>query len=176
MIHRLRYLCDLTKPINREMHAVIHHREDSFEFQEVLMLCGSQWICIEEGDDHFSKIRPSVHVIDEQIFLVIVVSAISIDAAAPKEDLEQLEGGNTSLSLHHRKPWLNLPSTAHSFVPLNRTTKTAFPIDEADDPLLNSWPFLLIVRTERIVTAHVITLRRGCDTNEYRRILGVSSI
>ena len=38
-------------------------------------------------------------------------------------------------------------------------------------------PFLLIVRTDRIVTAHADTLRMGCDSeSEYRRILGVSSI
>jgi hypothetical protein len=37
-------------------------------------------------------------------------------------------------------------------------------------------PFLLIVRTERIVTAHVTNLNEACDMNEYRRILGVSSI
>jgi hypothetical protein len=36
-------------------------------------------------------------------------------------------------------------------------------------------PFLLIVRTGRIVTAHVGTLSRTTDMNEYRRILGVSS-
>ena len=37
-------------------------------------------------------------------------------------------------------------------------------------------PFLLIVRTERIVTTHVPTLEDGCHLDEYRRILGVSSI
>ena len=36
--------------------------------------------------------------------------------------------------------------------------------------------FLLIVRTGRIVTAHGCTLKRGVTMNEYRRILGVSSI
>jgi hypothetical protein len=36
-------------------------------------------------------------------------------------------------------------------------------------------PFLLIVRTGRIFTAHVTNLIRRCDMNEYRRILGVSS-
>jgi len=36
-------------------------------------------------------------------------------------------------------------------------------------------PFLLIVRTGRIVTAEVTTLTRSRDTNEYRQILGVSS-
>jgi len=51
-----------------------------------------------------------------------------------------------------------------------------FSVDEADDPLLDTWPFLLIVRTGRIFTAHVFNLMRVCDTNEYRRIHGVSSI
>ena len=37
--------------------------------------------------------------------------------------------------------------------------------------------FLLIVRTRRIVTAHVVkTLANGCDAHEYRWILGFSSI
>ena len=40
-----------------------------------------------------------------------------------------------------------------------RTTeieKHPFAVDEADDPLLeHAWPFLLIVRTGRIVTAHM---------------------
>jgi hypothetical protein len=52
---------------------------------------------------------------------------------------------------------------------------TTFAADGADDPLRETWPFLLIVRTGRIVTFHANTLRRGCDTDEYRRILGVSS-
>jgi hypothetical protein len=36
--------------------------------------------------------------------------------------------------------------------------------------------FLLIVRTERIVTIHTQTIESACDMDEYRRILGVSSI
>ena len=37
-------------------------------------------------------------------------------------------------------------------------------------------PNLLIVRTGQIVTTHVITLREGCDTDEYCQILGYPSI
>jgi len=40
-------------------------------------------------------------------------------------------------------------------VPLDGTAKAALAVDEADDPLLDSWPFLLIARTRRIVTGHV---------------------
>jgi hypothetical protein len=56
--------------------------------------------------------------------------------------------------------------------------KATFSINESgnvfrSDLLLR--PSLLIVRTGRIVTAHVTTLSTGCDTNEYRRMLGCSS-
>jgi hypothetical protein len=40
--------------------------------------------------------------------------------------------------------------------PNDRDREAAFAIDEADDPLLDTWPFLLIARTGRIVTAHVV--------------------
>ena len=158
------------------MHATIHHPKDFFKLQEVVALRRSQWIRIEERNDHFTKIRPPMHVVDEQIILVIVVSAVSIDASASEEILEQLEYGKTPCSLHHRKPWLHLPSATHTLVALDRTAEATFSVDEADDPLLYPWSFLLIVRTDRILTDHVITLEMGCDMNEYRRILGVPSI
>jgi hypothetical protein len=31
-------------------------------------------------------------------------------------------------------------------------------IDKADDPLRETWPFLLIVRTGRIFTSHAVTV------------------
>jgi hypothetical protein len=155
MVHCLRHLCDLTKSVDRQMLAMIHHLEDLLELQEVLTLCRNQWIRIEERDDHFTKFPPSVNVEDKEVLLVIVMPAVSIDASATKEILEQLERRKTPLSLHHRKPRLHLPPTTHALVSLNRATEAAFTVDEADDPLRDLWPFLLIVRTGRIFTAHV---------------------
>ena len=82
---------------------------------------------------------------------------------------------HTSLTLNHRESGLTLPSERHLSIPLDRTAEAAFSVGEADDPLLESWPFLLIARTDRIFTTHVVTQSNGCDTNEYRRILGVPS-
>lgn len=64
---------------------------------------------------------------------------------------------------------------------MDRDGEATLPVDEADDPLRfelepRPYGFLLIVRTGRIFTAHVTTLLMGCDINEYRRILGCSSI
>ncbi len=52
--------------------------------------------------------------------------------------------------------------------------EAAFAVNEADDPLLEAWPFLLIVRTGRIVTPATHPPYRL--RQRYRRILGVSSI
>ncbi len=79
-------------------------------------------------------------------------------------------------SLDHAEVGLDLPTQTTTAVPEDRNTEAAFAVDEADDPLLETWPFLLIGRTGRIVTAHSHILKRGCDMNEYRRIHGVSSI
>ena len=46
---------------------------------------------------------------------------------------------------------------------MDRQTEAAFAVDEADDPLLDSWPFLLIARTGRIFTGHVPTIPGGPD-------------
>ena len=107
---------------------------------------------------------------------MIVVSAVAINASTFKELSDELENMNTPLTLNDDESRLALPRQRHHAVPVNRTAETAFSVYEADDPLLDSWPFLLIARTGRIVTAHVFTLKRGCDTDEYRRILGVPSI
>ena len=91
MVHRLSDLCDLNQTFDRKMHPTIHHLQDLLELQKVLLLCRDQWICIEERDNHFSKIVSTMNVETEQIFFVIVVSAVSIDASASKELLYELE-------------------------------------------------------------------------------------
>src|SRR5437870_1014464 len=72
---------------------------------------------------------------------------------------------------------LDLPAESAHLVSHHRDRKATFTVDEADDPLLNTWPFLLIVRTGWIFTEHGHIFSRRCDTvNEYHRIHGVSSI
>ncbi len=128
------------------------------------MLCRSQWICFEKRHDDRAQISPIPHVVNEEVLAVIVESPIAIDVSASKVVLEQFKNVDASLTLHNRKSGLALPSDLHHRIAIDRTTKAAFAVDEADDPLLESWPFLLIVRrgflephTGRFVTAHVIS-------------------
>src|SRR5437588_12235329 len=62
----------------------------------------------------------------------------------------------------------------HIFTTVSGSVRHMVSEDSGSDVRIQ--PFLLIARTDRIVTAHRHSLRRGCDSKgEYRRILGVSS-
>ena len=164
MIHRLLDFCDLAKAVSREMHPTIHHLEDLPELQEVLELRRSQWICFEERHDDPAQMLPVPHVVDKKILAMVVVPTVAIDLSASEELFEEFQHSDASFTLYNRKAGLTLPTQRHHRISLDRTTEAALTVDEADDPLLDTWPFLLIVRTERIVTAiHVTNLRIRCD-------------
>ncbi len=81
------------------------------------------------------------------------------------------------------KSWLELPApvSVHHRTAMNRTGETAFTVHESNNPVgfehkTGTGSFLLIVRTGWIFTTHAATLNNGCDTDEYHRILGCSSI
>ena len=106
----------------------------------------------------------------------MVVSAGVLDQTATLELLyQEFECASRARRLGHRELVLDLPAESATRVSNHGDRETALAVDEADDPLLDSWPFLLIARTGRIFTAHSHTLSRGCDRNEYHRIHGVPS-
>ena len=94
---------------------------------------------------------------------MVVSSSIPVETPTPKELLQIVEDVGTTFSLNHNETWLHLPSDPHLRTGMDRTAETAFTVDEADDPLLDAWPFLLIARTRRIVTAHSLTIPGGSD-------------
>src|SRR5215831_13947290 len=89
---------------------------------------------------------------------MVVVSTIHLDLTNSEELLQLVQDMHAPPSLSHDELWLNLPTQARRDVPEKRNAETALAVDEPDDPLLESWPFLLIVRTERVVTRHTATL------------------
>ncbi len=87
------------------------------------------------------------------------------------------------LVLIHVENRLELPTpvSVHHRTAMNRYGEATLTIHESSDPVgiehkTRNGSFLLIVRTGWIFTTHAITLRIGCDTDEYHRILGCSSI
>jgi hypothetical protein len=109
-------------------------------------------------------------------FSVIIVSIITTNLSAPEKLLQEVKHLYALFSLDHCERRLNLPARTTRVVSKDWNAEAAFAVDEADDPLRETWPFLLIVRTGWIFTNHVSTLRNECDVDEYHRILGVSSI
>ncbi len=107
---------------------------------------------------------------------MVVVTGVLDQIPTSELLVEKLECGSGGRRLGHRELVLDLPAESTTRVAYHRDREAALTVDEADDPLLDTWPFLLIVRTGRIFTAHRRTLGTGCDLmDEYRRILGVSS-
>jgi hypothetical protein len=106
---------------------------------------------------------------------MVVVAGVLDDCPAPEHLNEELECRPGGRRLTDRELMLDLPAEPAVRVAHYRDREAALAVHKADDPLLDTWPFLLIARTGRIFTAHVPTLKTGCDMDEYRRILGVSS-
>ena len=176
MVHRLCDRRDLAQPLHREVAAELHRADDSSELLKLIGFRRSQWVRLEKRNDAAHQVGKRSDVETPEILPMVVVPTIDADTAASKEVLQLVQDVHAPLSLHHRELGLGLPPQATRAVAEDRNTEAPLAVDEADDPLLGTWPFLLIARTGRIVTAHVSTLRRWCDMNEYRRILGVSSI
>lgn len=95
--------------------------------------------------------------------MIIVARLIDIDTPASEKRLQVMKHMNAPLSLNHRKARLTLPADSVCSIPKDRNAEASFAVDEADSPLLESWPFLLIFRTGRIVTDHASTLIGGYD-------------
>jgi hypothetical protein len=89
-----------------------------------------------------------------EILSMIVVPAVPADVAASEVPLQRVQNLHTPSSLNHRERWLNLPARSTRSILGDRHAEAALTVDEADDPLRGYWPFLLIVRTGRIFTAH----------------------
>ena len=145
------------------MKTLTLHANNQCELSEVLSFRRLQWMFLEERDDAVDQRTGSSDIVPVQMLLVIVVASIDVDATASEELLQFVQNMHALLSLNHRKTRLDLPADSTRVVSKNRNTEAALTVDEADDPLLDTWPFLLIVRTCRIVTDHAPTVATGSD-------------
>ena len=152
-----------------------HRAHDRREFDEVVRFRRNQWMFFEERNDAPLQVAELPHRVPAKSLAMVVMALVSIDMTASEVLLQQEKTLHAPLRLHDREGRLGLPANPTRPITEDRHAEASFAVDEADDPLRETWPFLLIVRTGRIVTFHVGTLRIGCDTDEYRRILGVSS-
>ena len=161
MVHRLRDPGDLAEPVHREVNLLTHQPHDSREAGELITLCRSQWMCFEKRNDRPDEVTERPDAVAVQVFPVVVVASVAADVAASEEPLQLVQDMHAPRSLDHAEVRLYLPAESTALVPEDRNTEAAFAVDEADDPLLESWPFLLIGRTDRIVTVHAAHPTKG---------------
>ena len=92
----------------------------------------------------------------------MVVSAGVLDQTATAELLSQeFECASRARRLGDRELMLDLPAESAPRVANHGDREAALTVDEADDPLLKTRSFLLIVRTGRVITGHCFTLWKG---------------
>ena len=162
MVHGRCDVADVGETIHPEVDALSHQRDDSGEPAELFRLRRSQWVFFEERDDALLEVIERTHLVTVHRLPVVVRPSIDRDVAASEEVLQVMQHSGAPFCLDDRKTRLDLPTEPTRSVPEDRNAEAAFAVDEADDPLRETRPFLLIVRTGRIFTAHVDTLRRGC--------------
>jgi len=160
-IHQLRDRSDLSKTRLREVSSRLHHAQDGNEPFEVELLGSSQWTLFEDRHHTIDEVASTLHGEAQERLAVIVVALVLDNAAAIEDSDEEFECRPAARGLGDRELVLDLPAESEPCVTNNRYREATFAIYEADSPLLDTWPFLLIDRTGRIFTAHVRTLRRG---------------
>ena len=145
----------------RQMRAGLHGSQYRSEPLEVEAFRSSQRMFFEERHHSPEQILTTLHG-EAQENLPMVERTKAFDhTATPELLVEELQCRPRGRRLGHRELALDLPAETATPVAHYRDRKAAFTVDEADDPLLNTWPFLLIARTGRIVTAHTPTLQTG---------------
>ena len=124
----------------------------------------------EERDDPLEQLIPRPHHVAVQRLLVVVVPAIHDHRPDPEEVDEVVETRDAGRALRDPEPMCDLPagSVAASPPPAGLADEAdreaSFSVYETDHPSTKlDQPFLLIVRTVRIVTVHDRSLGRVPD-------------
>ena len=158
---------------------LLHRSDDLCERSEISVL-HSQRVLLEERNHRIGEIAQPAD--REGHHRAVRSFAVQVPAAEVGRD--PLEHIAIRLVLGHLEDWRELPASGASgirLVAVDAHREAPLAVDEPNDPpriesLMRFFGFLLIVRTDRIFTIHATKVSTQCDTNEYRRILGCSSI
>ena len=180
-VHRLRDLSDLHQPIAGEVATVVDHPDDLGELLEVRTLRRTQRIGLEERYDRVYKIYPLPN--DEAMhgLAVVVVPPVDDHAAHTEERLELFEAPNAGCTLSDGELMSHLPagsvaaSASSTSLADEADREASFSVYKTKNPTDPDQPFLLVFRTDRIVTADASHTPEKRTTST-GRILGFSSI
>ena len=89
-IHRFDDLCDFNETSDIEMPAVPYQSHAACELLEITLLRRAKRMSLEEGDYRPHEVLPPVHDELAQMFTMVVLALVNIDAPDTKEALELL--------------------------------------------------------------------------------------
>ncbi len=119
---------------------------------------GSQWILPEEWNDYFKQFLARTNNEPVKMLFVIVVTLVGVDVTNPKEFPNLLQASNAFGTLRDSKlvTYLKAGLVAFSSCPVRLPDETdgeaPFPVYKTNNPTKLNQPFLLIVRTQHVVT------------------------
>ena len=147
------------------MTALPHQADHCRELVELRSFRRSQWVSFEERNDAPLEVDERPHGPSPHVMSMVVMPAVDTDVTAPEVLLQVLQNMRAWRCLDDDELRLNLPTEARTSLPKDRHREAAFSVNEPDDPLLEAWPFLLIVRTGHIVTSTAdTTVSRRTDS------------
>jgi hypothetical protein len=159
--------------VARQMASVVHHPHDLSELLEVLALRRPQWMLLEERNHRFDEVLAPLNHVMRQVLPMVVVAPVFVHLAHAEELTELLEADAATYALHHYELMDDLVaepvagSAPPAYLADEPDREASFSVYKPDDPATElDQPFLLIVRTVRIVTAensHQQRIRRVPD-------------
>ncbi len=127
----------------------------------------------EEWNDRLDQVHSPPHDEAIQVFFVIVVPSVNQHLSNPKKLSQFVQANNALRTLRHRKFMGNLiaGSVAFSTHPIGLSDKAdgeaSFSVYKTNNPAKLNQPFLLIVRTQHIVTTFRLVV---WDTRVFQHI------
>ena len=156
-IHGERFVHQCCETLVGEVHSSVHRSDDAGEDEEVSLLRAQEGLRLEEWDDPRQQVFPPTNDVHQRGVRARSVIRSDPPAAQPAADeVEDLTPFGVLADMELRDQLPTGPGTA---VPTDRYVERTFSIDETRDVRIQ--PFLLIVRTGWIVTAHECTLKTG---------------
>src|SRR5215211_6519884 len=184
VIHCLSDLRNLDQARHREMPTCGADLDAARKLLEVSPLRCTKRMLPKERDDDVEELVASANNESLQVLSVIVVAPIQRHRANLKEVAQLLEAPDATSALHHDEAVRHLIAGSVAAPPnpiglLDEADREAtFPIHETNYPTGPDQPFLLVCRTDRIVTAHSQRLGRVPDRFSgfpaYSRMLSVT--
>jgi len=132
-------------------------------------LRGLQRIRLEERNDPLEQVRALAHDESVHVLAMIVASPIDGDLTGSEEPLQLVQRATTTCALNDDELVSDLVASCVALTALAAALadeadgEASFSVYETDDPADPDQPFLLIVRTVWIVTAHPTRMRRVPD-------------